>query len=312
MVNQLLASATEVDITPPIGTNLAGYVARKNRSIGIHDPLKAQVLLLKSNDYQVVFITMDLLGIKIDFTNEVRMKINQAVGVPDDCILIACSHTHSGPVVFLKSFAYIYNKQKLKLKQIIEDKILNAAILASEKLRPARLGVGCINVEGICCNRNNPDSGPVDNEVIVIRVDDEYNKPIAVVMNYGCHPTVLGYKNLLISADFPGVVKATLNKIYPDTVFMYTNGASGDVSTRFTRREQTFNEAERLGNILAGEVLRIMKNIITQKLVNIESRIIPIKLKVRSLPSSEVAQQELENFQIELDKLKKIKHHQVI
>jgi len=287
-----------VDITPLIGTNLAGYVALKNISIGIHDPLKAQVLLLKSNDYQVMFITMDLLGIKIDFTNKVRMKIEQAVGIPDDCILIACSHTHSGPVGFLKLFTYIYNKQNLKLQQIIEDKLLKAAILASEKLKPARLGVGHINVESICCNRNNPDSGPVDNEVIVLRIDDEDNQPLAVMMNYGCHPTVLGYKNLLISADFPGAVRATLNKIYPDTVLIYTNGASGDVSTRFTRREQTFNEAERLGNILAGEVLKIMKNIITQKLVNIKSKIIPIKLKVRSLPPSEIAQQELENFQI--------------
>jgi len=304
MEKQLLAAAVETDITPPVGADFDGYSAREGTSLGVHDPLLAQLLLLKSGADQVVLISMDLLGVELDFTQRVRLGIQQAIGVPAHCTVVACSHTHSGAAGFLPALAGIRRSEDPELQSIVARKLVGAAIWARGRLQPVRLGVGKGAVEGIGRNRNNPESGPVDDEVIVLRVDDKAGTPLAVLMNYGCHPTVMGYQNLLFSADYPGAARATLRRIYPETIFMYTNGASGDVSTRFTRREQTFAEVERMGRILAGEVLKVIQSIVIQESVDLGAHVEPMELKFRSFPAAEEAKRKMERLQTKLEELK--------
>ena len=251
--DQLYASAVEIDITPPVGTGFDGYAARQGNSLGIHDPLLGQLLLLQSGQRKMVLISLDLLGISLDFTHQVRQGIAQAIEVPVDGTLIACSHTHSGAAGFLPYHPGITSFEDPDLQRLVTHKLVGAAIWAKQLLQPAYLGSGRGAVAGIGLNRNDPEGGLVDQEVIVLRVDNEAGKPIAVMMNFGCHPTVLGYQNLFFSADFPGAARSTLGQIYPETTFLFTNGASGDVSTRFTRRDQSFVEVERMGRLLAGD-----------------------------------------------------------
>ncbi len=302
--NQLLAAAVEIDITPPVGTLFAGYHARKGTSLGVHDPLLAQLLLLQSGDGHIVLITMDLLGVGLGFARRVRAGIEEAIGVPGRCTMIACSHTHSGPAGFLPPLVDVRPPEDPQLQSITARKLIGAALWARQRLQPAFLGVGRGEVEDIGRNRNEPVNGLLDTEVIVLRLDDAQGQPLAVVMNYGCHPTVMGYQNLLLSADYPGAARAALRRIYRHAIFMYTNGASGDVSTRFTRREQTFGEVDRMGRILAGEVLKVMQFIVTQDRVPLEALEVPVELKFRSFPGVEEAQYRVEQLQAALDELK--------
>ncbi len=300
---QLFASAVEVDITPPSGYQLDGYAARKEKSQGAHDPLMSQILLLKSGEKQIVIITMDYISVGLEFTVMVREGIHEAFGVPAENILVACSHTHSGPAGFMPPHPGIGTSYNPDLQRYVAQQLIVNAILANKQLQPARLGIGRGTVEGIGLNRNDPYA-VVDKEVIVLRIDGESGDPMAVLMNYGCHPTVLGYSNLLYSADYPGAARANLRKIYPSTIFMYTNGASGDVSTRFTRREQTFQEVERMGRILSGEVLKVMQTITTHPASYLAAFVNPIELPFRAFPSQTEAEKELEELKNQLSSLK--------
>ncbi|MGC8787650.1 MAG: neutral/alkaline non-lysosomal ceramidase N-terminal domain-containing protein [Anaerolineae bacterium] len=304
MDQKLQAGAVEVDITPPVGTGFDGYSAREGTSRGVLDSLLAQLLLLKCGESQVVLISMDLLGVSLDFTQRVREGITQAIGVPGLCTMVSCTHTHSGAGGFLPQAPGIYTAQDPELQSIVARKLVGAAIWAHERLQPARLGVSKGQVEGIGRNRNDPEKGIVDQEVIILRVDDASGQPIAVLMNYGCHPTVLGYQNLFFSADYPGAARAALRSIYPHTIFLFTNGASGDISTRFTRRDQSYREVERMGRILAGEVLKTMQLIMTQDAVPLGARVAEVEPKFRRFPSPDEAQRELERLQAELETLK--------
>jgi hypothetical protein len=187
---------------------------------------------------------------------------------------------------------------------MVRRKLVGAAIWAQQRLQPARLGMGRGSVAGIGLNRNDPESGPVDNEVIVLCVEDQFGVPFAVMMNHGCHPTVLGYQNLMFSADYPGAARSVLRRVYPDTIFLFANGASGDVSTRFTRRDQSFSEVDRMGRLLASEVLKIMQTIKTGPAAELTARTMDVELKFRPFPSADVAQRELERLQAELEALK--------
>jgi neutral ceramidase len=301
---QLSASTVQIDITPPVGTPLEGYGARKGVSQGIHDSLVAQLLLLKSGENQVALICMDLLGVGSAFTHQVRDGIEKATGIPGTGILLACSHTHAGPAGYIDELPGLPVSSDPELQRITIRQLTGAALWAQQKLEPARLGVGKGIVEGIGRNRNDPEHGAVDEELVLLRVDDVNARPMAVMMNYGCHPTVLGYQNLLISADFPGAARSALRKVFPRTVFLFTNGASGDVSTRFTRREQTFTEVKRMGNILAGEVLKVMESVITESHVDLTCHIEPMKLPIRPFPPIEEAEEVLHELETELEKLK--------
>ena len=128
-------------------------------------------------------------------------------------------------------------------------------------------------------------------------------KPLAVLMNYGCHPTVLGHENRCLSADYPGAARRVLEGVYPDTVFMFTNGAAGDVSTRFTRRSQTFAEVERMGRILGGGVLRAMQLMETGGPAALSSRVADVEIPLRDFPPPDKAKQVLEDREAELERL---------
>lgn len=299
----LLASAIEIDITPPAGYHMDGYAARTGKSQGVHDPLMGQILLFKSNHQQIAIICLDLVAVSLEFTMMVRNIIQEGIGIPPDNILVSCSHTHAGPAGFMPPYPGLITHDDPELQRYVAQNLLVAAHLATKQLQPTHLGIGRGMVEGIGLNRNDPYA-TADKEVIVLRVDSISGEPIAVLMNYGCHPTVLGYSNLLYSADYPGAARANLRKIYPETIFMYTNGASGDISTRFTRRDQSFQEVERMGRILSGEVLKVMQTITTHPASFLAAHVERIILPFRPFPSDSEAELELSELKEELKSLK--------
>jgi len=286
----LNAAAVEVDITPPVGVKMAGYGTRLEASRGIHDPLKAQLLLLELGNSRVVMISMDLVAVQAQFTERIRTAIKEKTGVAEDHILVACSHTHSGPQGFNLGDLVMQESPDECLQEVTCQKIAGACAWAQELLRPATLWLGHSKIDGLGLNRNDPQQGAADHQVTVLGVDDGDGKPLAVLFNYGCHPTVMGADNLQISADYPGAARAMLKGLFPQTVFMFTNSAAGDVSTRFTRRGATFSEVTRLGQIMGAAVLQAMNTSERLDVRTLTARVEPIDLALKPFPTEVEAQ----------------------
>lgn len=297
------ASSVEFDITPPVGGFMEGYAAREGVSQGVHDPLLGQVLLLAAGGQSILIVTLDLLGVPLAFARQVRAAIHAGTGIPVEHILLACSHTHSGPAGILTEVPGLRAEPDPALQEIILRKIAGAASQAQRALQQAAWGSGSGRVQGVGANRNSPLDGPQDEEVLILRVDSASGSPLAVLMNYGCHPTIMGHENLLLSADFPGAARRALKAIYPSTAFMFANGASGDISTRFTRRGQDFNEVERSGRILAGEVLKVVQTIETKPAEHVGGSILPVDFPFRIFPDEEDAAREIQERESDLKKL---------
>jgi hypothetical protein len=73
----------------------------------------------------------------------------------------------------------------------------------------------------------NPD-GFIDPQVFVVRIDDRERQPLAAVVGYTMHPTTLGPTNRLISPDWPGHLKRTVETITGATC-LFAQGATGNV-----------------------------------------------------------------------------------
>src|SRR5713226_9330314 len=97
MAEQFFAGASEVDITPPVGLPMDGYMARVGVSQGVHDPLLAQVLVLDDANRRVALVAMDVLAVGAAFADTLRLSLATLLTMNPNAVLVCASHTHAGP-----------------------------------------------------------------------------------------------------------------------------------------------------------------------------------------------------------------------
>ena len=118
------------------------------------------------------------------------------------------------------------------------DALIDAVKTARSQLQPARLSLATTtananinrrarDVDGKISLGLNPD-GPVDCQVNLIRLQRPDGSPIALVINYAMHGTVMSGQNLKISGDAPGVVAAYVENSWAGS--SYVNGAAGNIA----------------------------------------------------------------------------------
>jgi neutral ceramidase len=313
-MGSLKVGSSCVDITPPVGIPLEGYIERRKVSQGVHDKLFAKAFVLYDGKTKVAIVSLDLIGVGRWLVEFARKQIESRTDISSNNVMIAATHTHSGPRGVVDFFAgeqaFSQGFFDRRLSEKIGNAITEGVAGANRRLHEAEIGLGRGATTGICSNRRAPD-GPFDPELGVIRVDSSVNEqPIGCMINYSCHPTVLGSDNLLISADFPAytcdTVQTSLRKTSEaEIVVSFLNGTSGNVSTRFTRKETTFGEAERIGRSLGAQVLRVHQA--TRKMssdITISTTSEVIKLRQRKLPPLDSVKSNLKNGEELLRKLR--------
>jgi hypothetical protein len=121
---------------------------------------------------------------------------------------------------------------------------------------------------------------------------DSAGRPAGVIASFGCHPTVLPPENLAYSRDLFGAAVDIAEAAIAAPVLLF-NGAAADVSTRFTRREQTYKEVERLGRVLAEAILAAVGDARPIDGAPVAGRVIEIAIEPRPVPSVDAAQTRL-------------------
>src|SRR5690242_14327873 len=93
----LQAGVSVVDITPPTGYRMAGYF-NERLNTGTHDPLQAKALVLRQGDELAALVFRDLVGIARQVSERARELAAKKTGIPAANILIAATHSHTGPL----------------------------------------------------------------------------------------------------------------------------------------------------------------------------------------------------------------------
>ena len=86
-------------ITPDVPVFLAGFAARTEPAVGVHDELEAHAVVFEHNDSRLLLVVCDLLGMSPEVATDVRTAVAAAVDLPLERVLSACTHTHTGPSV---------------------------------------------------------------------------------------------------------------------------------------------------------------------------------------------------------------------
>jgi neutral/alkaline ceramidase-like enzyme len=292
----LRAGFSKVCISPPIGAPLAGFAARDGVSEGIHDDLFSRSLVLSDEKSSLALVSVDLLALPSEFVKRVRAGIQRKTGISAAAVMIASTHTHAGPVTITTFFnpeesvdaAYMN-----ALAESVEQSVSNAW----RDRFAARVGVGVGKVDGVGVNRRSPDHRPIDEQVGIIKVDDFNGRTRAVLINYSCHPTVLGPDNLLVTGDFPNfAIEQIERNLGPDGFAMFVNGTQGNISMGHSSElsaigvitpGRTFERAAELGHLLADATEVALPDIATSDAPALTALSIPVNLPLKNYPPLE-------------------------
>ena len=133
----MFAGTAEIDITPKDPVWMDGMI-RSHRSTGVHDPLRARVLYLAPDADPAnacVLVSLDLVAMSFEDAMAVRRGAQDATGIPWNHIMLAASHTHSGPA----TIGYFNPKEEEYVRGVVSELVgaIKRAVLARE---PAAAG----------------------------------------------------------------------------------------------------------------------------------------------------------------------------
>lgn len=248
---RLLAGAAAANITPEIGIPMGGYSARQGTASGVHDRLFARTVVFSDGLTKLVISVCDLVGIGAQIVSRVRQLAESEMGIPPAGVLVAATHTHSGPLEVNPADSTPFGEN-------IAQGVLRSIREAMESLQPVSLKIGTLTVDTISQNRRDPE-GPIETTATVLAAAPESGgRPIVTLVNYACHSTVLEHDNMEYSPDFPGAMVRFLEREIGGTA-IYMQGAAGNINPVWMRHD--FAEVERIGGILGAAATRLVHEI---------------------------------------------------
>ena len=238
----LRAAAVKVDITPQTSQWLLGYQARQ--SDGVHDRIYHRVLALDAAGTPFYLISTDVCLFSPNFHDAVMRELQARTGIDPAHVWWSVTHTHAAPEIgppdmYKTLLGRSDHEWDREYTAFATDALIDAVKTARSQLQPARLSLATTtananinrrarDVDGKISLGLNPD-GPVDRQVNLIRLQRPDGSPIALVINYAMHGTVMSGQNLKISGDAPGVVAAYVEEQLGGIV-LYVNGAAGNIA----------------------------------------------------------------------------------
>ena len=266
----VLAGTAEVRIDLPVGTPQGGYTARMKAlggqapdyrrsvhakafvpSAGVQTVPLLRAVYLQAGSEPTILVKADLC-VAFDRLVFDLEKALTAAGIKDvrGRVIFTSSHTHAGPGTFQGTFHLSLGFDLFQEEQYqrLLQSATQAVLAAQKSAKPAKIGAGIWDGwdrnDEIYADRRSeddnfpgPDGKPIgkhkEQRLLLLRIDDEANQPLAVVTSFPMHGTIGGSDNPLFSTDATGHVELALEERFsrPVTV-IHLQGPAGDAAPR--------------------------------------------------------------------------------
>ncbi len=285
-------------------------------SRGLQAPPKAKAVLLDDGVTLMALARIDAIGVSDVLLDRTVTLAKEDLGLDlRDRLILSATHTHAAGARFATSLRIklLENEEGWRQDAVghgldsfnpesvdrVARSIVKALGQAKAALRPAALGYARgerddANRDRRCNDDDEYGEDNIDIGVRLVRIDavdaesGEPEAPIAVLVNYAMHGTILGAYNHHLSTDGPGFVETKLEERFgaPVTV-MYMQGTAGDVSPG--GHGQGSQRMEDVGYRVAEEAHRLYRAVTgaaEAEGVRELSRDIPLGIKTRRIPLS--------------------------
>jgi len=298
--DQLYVGAGRSNISPTRSLIMGGYgiyvgsLKKCRWSKGVHDPLYATAIIFKKGSDALVMIELDLVGFVSSDVKDVRRAIAKRLTIDFDHIIVASTHTHHSPDTYgLWGTLIPPNSGRDEgYMKYVKSKALEAAIIANESLRPAKLFYAVGEERELHYNiyESKIADAPIDHTLTFIKATDPSGKTIATITNWSCHGTTEDEKNLLISADWVGYFYQAMES-ESEGVHMYINGSIGaSIQPSVPWRDkhlgnegQGFVWAKALGTLIAEKACALGSHAAEMPVDRIEAHSKPVTVNMTNL-----------------------------
>ncbi|MCE5236902.1 hypothetical protein LLH23_00235 [bacterium] len=264
----LTAGVSCLDITPPLGTRMRGYFEERTAST-VHDPLHVRSFALEDSGAAVAVAVCDVIGVGRKYLDQAKARIAETTGLKPEQVLIACTHTHTGPETGDDAYT-----------EWLGGRIADGVRVAWQAREEAEVGWARTTEGRLVFNRRyrmadgtvqtnpgvrNPDvvepAGPTDPEVGVMVLRRPGSGPLGLLGNYALHYVGIPDDFTSFSADYFGFFSTLIQRLRGASfVAALSNGASGDINNvnvmgRVTNRNDHYQHCERAAALVAANAL---------------------------------------------------------
>lgn len=258
----------KVDITPETPVRMYGYASRKTESEGVAGRLKASALVIGGDEGEgpAVLLAVDCGAVPADLRAEVLRRLQAKTALKPERFMLSNSHNHSGPnLKGMHDFTGQELEHMRRYAELLTDRLQEVVQKALAARQPGQLSRTSGSV-GFAANRRvlkdgkwarfgAVPEGAVDHSLPLLRVSDPEGKPIALVVNYACHNTILRGDFKQIHGDWAGCAQESIEADFPGAVAMVTIGCGADSDPC---PHGTVELCRQHGRALADEVKRLM------------------------------------------------------
>lgn len=305
---QLCGGVARATVTPPVGIDMEGFGGR-GPATGVHDDLYVTAIALQAGETKAALVAADLIGFPADRTAAIREEVDRRTGIPGQCVALCASHTHYGPRVCM------YDGQApadvAAYREVLVHLAAGAIQEAAEHMTPVRVGVarGVCDI-GINRREKRPDGvivlgknprGPIDRELIVVRIDTTDGEPLAALVNFATHGVCQGGKTRTISADFVAPMRDLVEQV-AGVRTLYLQGGCGNINPRIM--EASFEPARRLGLKLGAAVLCAYEEADPQDASGLAATSSVVGFPAKTFASEDKAREAVEKISAELDRFR--------
>ena len=301
LAGQLRAGAARVDITPSLGSRMAGTYQERHVT-DVHDPLYAKALLLDDGATKLVLVICDNIGPYPEAYAKARAVIERELGIPPGNVLIHATHTHTGPAM------------ELPYEDILAPGIADAVRMAATRLQPVTIRGGAGIVENLAFYRRilmkdgsvrfNPRYGPdlvcpagnTDPEVGMFYIETLDAIPLAVFANFAMHVTTIGGRSTEVSADYPRWIAQVVQAVKgPQLTAFFASGAAGNTNHINWMQPRTsvadpYTRPERIGYMIGGEIIKQLPDLTIQEAPVLRAASEILGLKIPEYTDEQIAE----------------------
>jgi hypothetical protein len=272
--DELKVGAAVRVITPNPLLPVSGGMGAPNPTREKKGDITARAVVFQNGDVSVAVVALDLIGFPSVLGDRVRARVSR---IPADRILIGSTHTHSAPDCYAFPDGKGGHTGDLKFMDFVCNRAAEALNEAIDRLEPASIKIATGDAQGkIAYNYYAPDL--YDRRMSVIQAINAQGKTITTLVNYAVHPEVLGNDVGILSPDLVGPLCEKLEATAGGTA-IFMNSAQGGMVTADNRNldqsrdpqraywndSRSWEECLRIGNLMASEALRILKDAPEQK-----------------------------------------------
>ena len=257
-------------ITPEVGTTIAGYGAF-DKTFRKEGELVVSMLAMDDGKHTALILGFDLIGMDEELIDRIRHEAAQALGTPEEFVILSCTHTHEGPHTrTLAEHPEVFNApyvekliawvldgiEKLKDSFVEVDTFFYSMKVDANTNRRFEKRDNTTKFFPHCRDMEALAEGFKDQELgLLLFFEKDSRIPIEVLVNYAAHPLAThapGLGSHTLSPDYPGYLRQFIKyESGADCIFL--SGAAGDMFPKESEMGQ--GAAERMAKQLTSAVM---------------------------------------------------------